>query len=219
MSAIDWAVLLASLTVVTAYGVWKTRGAQNAESHLRGGTDGWVTVGLSVMATQASAITFLSGPGQAFTDGMGFVQMYLGLPLAMIVVSAVDGARVLPTARLHRVRVPGAALRSPHSSAHRGALLDPARCLHRHHDLRARDLALGGARLAARVDERAHRHRCHRLHGERWLARGEPDAEAADGRDPRRHDRRRGILDREPSEERRRRRCGCRRRRNGPHET
>lgn len=89
MSGIDWAVLLASLTVVTAYGVWKTRGAQSAESHLRGGSDGWVTVGLSVMATQASAITFLSGPGQAFTDGMGFVQMYLGLPLAMIVVSAV----------------------------------------------------------------------------------------------------------------------------------
>jgi Na+/proline symporter len=89
MSGIDWAVLLCSLTAVTAYGVWKTRGAQSAESHLRGGNDGWVTVGLSVMATQASAITFLSGPGQAFTDGMGFVQMYLGLPLAMIVVSAV----------------------------------------------------------------------------------------------------------------------------------
>jgi Na+/proline symporter len=90
MSAADWAVLLATLGLVAAYGVWKSRHVASAEAHLRGGADiGWVTVGLSVMATQASAITFLSGPGQAFTDGMGFVQIYLGLPLAMIVVSAV----------------------------------------------------------------------------------------------------------------------------------
>ncbi|MDQ3032362.1 MAG: sodium:solute symporter [Myxococcota bacterium] len=90
MSAADWAVLVGTLGVIVAYGLYKSRGVQSAETHLRGGRElGWVTVGLSVMATQASAITFLSGPGQAFTDGMGFIQIYLGLPLAMIVVSAV----------------------------------------------------------------------------------------------------------------------------------
>jgi Na+/proline symporter len=90
MSVADWTVLLGTLGVIAAYGVWKSRKVQSAEAHLRGGPGiGWVTVGLSVMATQASAITFLSGPGQAFTDGMGFIQIYLGLPLAMIVVSSV----------------------------------------------------------------------------------------------------------------------------------
>lgn len=90
MSALDWVVLLATLGFIVAYGVWKTRGATTREGYLRGGADSrWWSVGLSVMATQASAITFLSTPGQGFSDGLGFAQFYFGLPLAMIVIGAV----------------------------------------------------------------------------------------------------------------------------------
>ena len=88
MSALDWLVLFGTLGAIVAYGVWKTRGPQSMATYLRGGyQDKWHTIGLSVMATQASAVTFLSTPGQAYTDGMGFIQFYLGLPLAMIVLS------------------------------------------------------------------------------------------------------------------------------------
>jgi Na+/proline symporter len=82
--------MLGTLFTIVAYGVWKTRGAQNIEGYLLGGKESnWWTIGLSVMATQASAITFLSTPGQAFNDGMGFVQFYFGLPIAMIVICMV----------------------------------------------------------------------------------------------------------------------------------
>jgi len=87
---IDWAVMLGTLFFIVAYGVWKTRGSKNIEGYLLGGKQSnWWTIGLSVMATQASAITFLSTPGQAYMEGMGFVQFYFGLPLAMIIISAV----------------------------------------------------------------------------------------------------------------------------------
>jgi len=90
MHPLDWAVLLGTLGFIAAYGVWKTRGDNTRESYLRsGGADRWWTVGLSVMATQASAITFLSTPGQGYADGLGFVQFYFGLPLAMLVIGAV----------------------------------------------------------------------------------------------------------------------------------
>lgn len=90
MSVLDWVVLLGTLGYIVAYGVWKTRRDNTRENYLRGGADDrWWTVGLSVMATQASAITFLSTPGQGYLDGMGFVQFYFGLPLAMLVIGAV----------------------------------------------------------------------------------------------------------------------------------
>lgn len=90
MSSIDWIVLLGTLGFIAAYGVWKTRKSENLEGYLKGGNDmKWTTIGLSVMATQASAITFISTPGQAYESGMGFVQNYLGLPIALIIVSAV----------------------------------------------------------------------------------------------------------------------------------
>ncbi len=90
MSLLDWAILLGTLGFIVGYGVWKTRGDSSSKSFLRGGADDrWWTVGLSVMATQASAITFLSTPGQGYLDGMGFVQFYFGLPLAMLVIGAV----------------------------------------------------------------------------------------------------------------------------------
>jgi solute:Na+ symporter, SSS family len=88
MSALDWFVLLGTLTFIVAYGVWKTRGSKDIEAYLRGNqTAKWWTIGLSIMATQASAITFLSTPGQAYAEGMGFVQFYFGLPIAMIILS------------------------------------------------------------------------------------------------------------------------------------
>jgi SSS family solute:Na+ symporter len=88
MSALDWLVLVATLTAIVAYGVWKTRHPQGSATFMHGGyADNWATIGLSVMATQASAITFLSTPGQAYTDGMRFLQFYFGLPLAMVVLS------------------------------------------------------------------------------------------------------------------------------------
>ncbi|GAL73150.1 sodium:solute symporter [Jejuia pallidilutea] len=87
---VDWLVLAITLIAIVTYGTWQTRGSKNVKDYLRGGnTSKWWTIGLSVMATQASAITFLSTPGQAFTDGMGFVQFYFGLPIAMIVICMV----------------------------------------------------------------------------------------------------------------------------------
>jgi len=87
MSYIDWAVLITTLLLIVGYGVYKSRGAQSMDSYLLGNQSlPWYTVCLSVMATQASAITFLSAPGLAYTSGMSFVQFYFGLPLAMIVL-------------------------------------------------------------------------------------------------------------------------------------
>jgi SSS family transporter len=88
MQQLDWIVLGVTLLSIVAYGVWKTKAsAKNVEEYILGNNETpWWTVGLSVMATQASAITFLSTPGQAYHDGMGFVQFYFGLPIAMIVI-------------------------------------------------------------------------------------------------------------------------------------
>jgi len=87
MSLPDWIVLGVTLLSIVLYGVWKSGRSQNIDQYLMGSRSMlWYTVGLSVMATQASAITFLSAPGQAYSDGMRFVQFYFGLPLAMIVL-------------------------------------------------------------------------------------------------------------------------------------
>ena len=90
MNAADWAVLLGTIVSVAAYGFWRTRHVRSLNTYMRGDAAiGWGTIGLSVMATQASAITFLSIPGQGFESGIGFVQNYFGLPLALIIVCAV----------------------------------------------------------------------------------------------------------------------------------
>ncbi len=87
MQLIDWIVLSVTLLFIVIYGAWKTKGSKNVEEYILGNNETpWWTVGLSVMATQASAITFLSTPGQAYHDGMGFVQFYFGLPIAMVVI-------------------------------------------------------------------------------------------------------------------------------------
>ncbi|MEQ8278172.1 MAG: sodium:solute symporter [Deltaproteobacteria bacterium] len=90
MTTLDWCVLVGTILAILGYGAWRTRGTKDIDGYLKGGNSlTWPTIGLSVMATQASAITFLSTPGQAYEDGMRFVQFYFGLPLAMIVISAV----------------------------------------------------------------------------------------------------------------------------------
>ena len=87
MHVIDWFVLFSTLLFIVIYGVIKTKGSQNVQEYILGNKETpWWTVGISVMATQASAITFLSTPGQAYHDGMGFVQFYFGLPIAMVVI-------------------------------------------------------------------------------------------------------------------------------------
>lgn len=88
MSSLDWIILFGTLLLIVSYGVYKTKGSKNIESYLKGDNSmKWWTIGLSIMATQASAITFLSTPGQAYNSGMGFIQFYFGLPLAMIILS------------------------------------------------------------------------------------------------------------------------------------
>jgi SSS family solute:Na+ symporter len=100
VSRLDWIILGSSLLFVVLFGLWKGRGQRNAESYVLSGRDmRWYTICLSVMATQASAITFLSTPGQAYADGLRFIQFYLGLPLAMVVLSVT----VVPI--FHRLKV------------------------------------------------------------------------------------------------------------------
>lgn len=90
MSLADWVVLLGTMVGIAAYGFWRTRHIRSLNTYLKGSpSTGWGTIGLSVMATQASAITFLSIPGQGFESGIGFVQNYFGMPLALIIVCAV----------------------------------------------------------------------------------------------------------------------------------
>ncbi|MEK9782264.1 MAG: sodium:solute symporter, partial [Flavobacteriales bacterium] len=87
MSTLDWYILGGTLLFIVLYGSWKNKQQRSIKGYIKGGASAaWWTVGLSVMATQASAITFLSTPGQAFHEGMGFVQFYFGLPLAMVII-------------------------------------------------------------------------------------------------------------------------------------
>ena len=87
MGLIDWLVLGCTLLGIVWYGSWKSKGSKNVQDYILGNNETpWWTVGISVMATQASAITFMSTPGQAYHDGLGFVQFYFGQPIAMIII-------------------------------------------------------------------------------------------------------------------------------------
>ncbi|MCU0420130.1 MAG: sodium:solute symporter, partial [Cyclobacteriaceae bacterium] len=88
MTTLDWFVLFGTIVSIVAYGTWKTRHQQSLETYIKGDNSmKWWMIGISIMATQASAITFLSTPGQAMEDGMRFLQFYFGLPIAMIIIS------------------------------------------------------------------------------------------------------------------------------------
>jgi SSS family solute:Na+ symporter len=87
MRAVDWIVLGATLAFVVFYGLWRRRHSNNAEHYLLAGqTLPWYAMALSIMATQASAVTFISTTGQSYVDGMRFVQFYFGLPVAMVIL-------------------------------------------------------------------------------------------------------------------------------------
>src|SRR4051812_5917759 len=90
MNLLDWLVLVGTMVGIAAYATWRTRHTDNLNTYLKGNRNtGWLTIGLSVMATQASTITYLSLPGQAFENGIAFIQNYFGLPLALIIVCTV----------------------------------------------------------------------------------------------------------------------------------
>ncbi len=87
MSILDWSILVGSLVFIVVYGLWKGRGQKDLKGYILAGNQSrWYIVAFSVMATQASAITFLSTPGQGYVDGLGFVQIYFGLPIAMVIL-------------------------------------------------------------------------------------------------------------------------------------
>ena len=87
MSVIDWIVLVLTLLAVIGYGLYKSKSEKTLDGYFKSSNSmSWILILLSIMGTQASAITFLSAPGQAYTDGMRFVQYYFGLPLAMVVL-------------------------------------------------------------------------------------------------------------------------------------
>lgn len=90
MNALDWLVLLGTMLGIAAYGTWRTRHTDHLDTYLKGNrATGWGTIGISIMATQASTITYLSLPGQAYESGIAFIQNYFGLPLALVIVCAV----------------------------------------------------------------------------------------------------------------------------------
>jgi solute:Na+ symporter, SSS family len=90
MNALDFVVLIGSMLGIAAYGIWRTRGRRDLKAYLKGdGQTPWFAIGLSVMATQASAITFLSTPGQGYLGGLGFLQIYFGVPIALIIIAAI----------------------------------------------------------------------------------------------------------------------------------
>ncbi|MEO1451725.1 MAG: sodium:solute symporter, partial [Bacteroidota bacterium] len=90
MSVLDWIIMAGTVAFIVIYGIWKSRGTRDMKGYLLADNNlKWWTIGLSIMATQASAITFLSTPGQAFDDGMRFVQFYFGVPIAMVLIAIV----------------------------------------------------------------------------------------------------------------------------------
>jgi solute:Na+ symporter, SSS family len=90
VNGIDWTVLLVTILGIAGYGMWRTRGQRSLRTYFHGSREtSWIVIGLSVMATQASAITFLSTPGQGYESGLGFVQNYFGAPFALIIISVV----------------------------------------------------------------------------------------------------------------------------------
>src|SRR5262245_45847490 len=100
MSLVDWLVLSGALAFVVLYGLWRGRGCRDTHHYLLAGKSvPWHAMALSIMATQASAVTFISTTGQSYVDGMRFVQFYFGLPLAMVLLS------VTAVPLFHRARV------------------------------------------------------------------------------------------------------------------
>ena len=128
MRPLDWVVLVTSLVSIVAYGLYRSRGSNTVDRYLLAGkTMPWYAMALSIMATQASAITFISTTGQSYVDGMRFVQFYFGLPIAMVIICATVVPVFHRAKSLHRVRIPGEALRRQDARAGQRHLPLPAR--------------------------------------------------------------------------------------------
>ena len=128
MSPLDFVVLLGSMLGIAIYGIWRTRGRRELNTYLKGDRKtAWFAIGLSVMATQASAITFLSTPGQGYLGGLGFVQIYFGMPIALIIIAAVF-LPIYPTAeRLYSLRISWKPFRYQDPAAWCGPVSSPTR--------------------------------------------------------------------------------------------
>ena len=138
MRTLDWIVLVTSLVSIVAYGLYRSRGSDTVDRYLLAGSAmPWYAMGLSIMATQASAITFISTTGQSYVDGMRFVQFYFGLPIAMIVITRDGGADVPSRQSLHGIRISGETIRRQDAGAGQHHFSDPARALGGADDLRA----------------------------------------------------------------------------------
>ena len=87
LSSLDWVALIGTLGFITFFGIWKTKNKKTGKEFLVGSKEShWATIGLGIIATQASAITFISTPGQGFADGLRFVQFYFGMPIALLLI-------------------------------------------------------------------------------------------------------------------------------------
>ena len=188
MTGLDWIVLIGTLGSIAVYGAWKTRGVHDMETYFRGGgTLRWPTIGLSIMATQASAITFLSTPWPGLRGRHALRAVLLRAAAGYDRHQRGLRAHLLPSRGHDRLRISRAPLRRPRPLSRRRPLPDPARARRRYHDLCAVDHPEHGTRLAAQCHQPRDGSARHRLHGVRRHAGGQPDAEAADDRHAGRH--------------------------------
>ena len=187
MHLLDWAVVVAYLVWIVWDGLRRSKATNEVEGYfLANRSLPWWAVGLSVMATQLSAITLVGTTGRGYADGLSIVQLYLGLPIAMVILSVTRRAVLLPREGVHGLRVPRAALRR--EDAHAGEPPVPAvarAVVRRHHRGAGRD-PVDRARLEPDAHHPRHRPADRALHDGRRRAGGDVDRREADGRHRRR---------------------------------
>jgi uncharacterized membrane protein len=208
MSWLDWLVLIVTTLFIVVYGAWKTRGSKDVESYLLGERElKWWVIGISIMATQASGITFLSTPGQAYADGMRFAQFYLGLPLAMVILAAF----VIPI--YYRLKVYTAYEYLEHTDG--DTFFGAAWHGSRHHDIRASDYSGDDYGLELGMDDFFDRRVGRGLYGGRWHESCKRNASTADDNYFGRHGHRIFHYSRQTPPRCHHDRCGARRWKNG----
>ena len=149
VNPINWVIVVGWLTYVVIYGIRRSRGATDMDAYLRASRSlPWWAVGLSVMATQFSAVTMIGTTGQGATDGMRFIQFYFGLPVAMVILGVTLVPFLHGVGRLYRVRVPRAPVRREDALADGVSVPDLARHVVRHDRRRAGRGVLGHLRMA-----------------------------------------------------------------------
>ena len=165
MTTLDWIVMIATMIAIPGFGLWRGRGGKTTSHYLLAGkTMPWYAMGLSIMATQASAITFIATPGQAYVDGMRFVQFYFGLPIAMVILRYDRRPYFSQRGRLYGLRISRTPVRCQNARAGQHRFPDSARRGRRARALRARHRDERPVRLARPPHHAAHRHRLRALH-------------------------------------------------------